>query len=69
MADQLFCPKCGIQRTGRLCTDCGYDFVEGTRMPAVTLSRGVNPVSLVIGLVALAFVAFVVFIVLAPQLL
>jgi hypothetical protein len=59
----VFCPRCGIARTGRVCDGCGYDYVEGAKMPAVTLSRGINPVSLVMGIVAIAVVAGLVLLV------
>jgi hypothetical protein len=56
----MFCPRCGVARTGPACTNCGYDFVQGAKTPAVTLQRGINPVSLVIGLIALAMLAGIV---------
>lgn len=61
MSDQVFCPRCGVRREGPLCTRCGYDFVEGAKTPAVTLSRGINWVSLVVGLIVLGFLAVVVY--------
>ena len=57
----VFCPRCGVARTGPVCTSCGYDFVAGAKTPTVTLQRGVNPVSLLVGLVALAALAGLVF--------
>jgi hypothetical protein len=57
----VFCPRCGVSRTGPTCTNCGYDFLEGAKTPAVTLERGINPVSLAMGLIALAVLAIVVF--------
>jgi hypothetical protein len=57
----VFCPRCGVARTGPVCTNCGYDFVQGAKTPAVTLQRGINPVSLVMGLVLLAVLVGIVF--------
>lgn len=57
----MFCPSCGIARTGPVCMGCGYDYIEGARTPSVTLSRGINPMSLVLGLVFLGVVAVFVF--------
>lgn len=61
----MFCPRCGFARTGPLCANCGYDFVKGAETPAVTLSRGINPVSLAIGLVAVATIAAVIWLALS----
>lgn len=68
MADQVFCPRCGMKREGPLCTSCGYDYVEGARTPAVTLSRGVNPVSLVFLILGIAFVAWLIYVSVLPTL-
>lgn len=53
----VFCPQCGNARTGPVCMTCGYDYVRGAQTPAVTLSRGINPVSLVMGVVAIVVIA------------
>jgi hypothetical protein len=45
MSDLAFCPTCGDARTGRICARCGYDYLAPVHTPTVTLSRGVNPVS------------------------
>lgn len=60
MSSQVFCPRCGVARVGRLCTSCGYDYVEGARTPAITLSRGINWISLAVGIIAIAFLILVV---------
>lgn len=60
MGDHAFCPRCGTARVGRLCHECGYDYLEGARTPAVTLSRGINPMSLLIGVATIAVLAFVI---------
>ena len=55
---RLFCPTCGAQRTGPVCTNCGYDFVADEATPAITLRRGINPVSLVVGILVVVVVGY-----------
>jgi rubredoxin len=68
MSDRLYCPTCGVQRTGPTCTNCGYDFVEATTMPVVRQSRGINPASLALGIIGLLIVAVIVLAVLGADL-
>lgn len=66
MTERFFCPVCGVQRVGRLCSGCGYDFIEGAKTPAVTLSRGINWVSLAIGIITLAFFGGLIYLFVLP---
>ena len=68
MSDRLYCPTCGVQRTGPTCTNCGYDFVEAATLPAVPRSRGVNPVLLAFGIIGLIILAVIVLAVLGADL-
>lgn len=61
----MFCPRCGFQRTGPVCTNCGFDFVEGAKTPTVTLSRGINWVSLSLGILALVLVFAIIWVALS----
>ena len=60
MSDRLYCPTCGVQRTGPTCSNCGYDFVELSTIPAATLSRRVHPVLPAVGIIGLMSLAVIV---------
>ena len=68
MSDRLYCPTCGIQRTGATCSNCGYDFVEAATMPAVAQARGIRPASLAVGIIGLIILAVIVLAVLGADL-
>lgn len=68
MSDRLYCPTCGVKRTGPSCSNCGYDFVEAATMPTVSSSRGLNPVSLAFGIIGLVILTLIVMAVLGADL-
>jgi hypothetical protein len=68
MSDRLYCPTCGVQRSGPACTNCGYDFVEAATLPVVPRPRGVHPVSVALGIIALIIVVVIVLAVIGADL-
>ena len=60
MSDRLFCPTCGVQRSGNACVNCGYDFVQVATLPAVARSRGVSPLAVAVGIGGLVLLAVIV---------